>query len=106
MLFLYFLLAQRFWMANIFALALIFSKETGGAAYAVTLVAYVVAFILGSRSSRAQRIVLLRSHAPLAATPLAVMTYMLLVNVFRPVRWAGCTRTRRCRRSPIDSRRC
>jgi hypothetical protein len=83
-LFLYFLLAHRFWLANIFALALIFSKETGGAAYAVTLVAYVVAFMFGSRRSRAQRMAWLGSHAPLVATPLAVMTYILLVNVFRP----------------------
>jgi hypothetical protein len=83
-LFLYFLFAHRFWLANVFALALIFSKETGGAAYGVTMAAYVVGFILGSRTSWARRIASLRSHAPLAATPLAVLVYMMLVNAFRP----------------------
>ena len=82
-LFLYFLLARRFWLASAFAVAAIFSKETGGAACAVTMLAYVVAFILGPRTSWAQRIATLRSHTPLAAAPLALVTYLIWVLVFR-----------------------
>jgi hypothetical protein len=40
------LLAHRFWLANLFALALIFSKETGVAAYAVVMLAYLAAALV------------------------------------------------------------
>jgi hypothetical protein len=83
-LFLYALVARRFWLANGFALAAIFSKETAAAAYAVTMLAYVVAFMLGPRTSWAQRIATLRSHASLVAVPLALMAYLMWVQVFRP----------------------
>lgn len=83
-LFLYFLLARRFWLASAFAVALMFSKETGATAYAVAILAYVVAFVLEPRASWRQRIAALRSHAPLAAAPIAVSTYVALVAVFRP----------------------
>lgn len=90
-LFLYFLVARRFWPSSAVAVALIFTKETGAAAFAVTMVAYVVAFVLRPRTSWAQRAATLRSHAPLLAVPLAVAAYVLFAAVFRhePGGWAA-----------------
>jgi hypothetical protein len=81
-LFLYFLFAARFWLAAASAVALIFSKETGGAAFAVTMTAYAVAFAPAARP-RTERIAALRSHAPLLAVPLALLTYLVGFHVFR-----------------------
>jgi hypothetical protein len=90
-LFLYFLLARRFWLASAFAVAAIFSKETGAAACAVAMLAYVVAFILAPPIPWTQRIATLRSHAPLVVVPLALVTYLILAAVFRPepAGWVG-----------------
>jgi hypothetical protein len=81
-LFLRFLIARRFWPASAFAVAAMFSKETGAAACAVAMLAYIVAFIFGPRTSWARRIATLRSHTPLVTVPLALVTYLAWVQVF------------------------
>jgi hypothetical protein len=90
-LFLYFLIVHRFWVASACAVALAFTKETAAAAWAVTMAAYVVAFILQPRWSWAQRVVALRSHAPLLAMPLALGAYVLFATVVlhAPGGWAA-----------------
>ena len=82
-LFLYFLFAARFWLAAAFAVALIFSKETGGAAWAVTMTAYGVAFVPATRMAREQRIAALRAHAPLVIAPIVLVGYLVLFHVLR-----------------------
>jgi hypothetical protein len=88
-LFLCFLLARRAWLASAFAVAVIFSKETGAVACAVATLAYVVAFVLAPRTSWAQRIATLRSLAPLAVAPLAPLAYLMWVAPSRhdPLGW-------------------
>jgi len=89
--FLYCLMAHRFWAASAFALAAMFTKETAAAACALAVVAYVVAFVLRPGTSWAQRAVALRSHAPLLAVPLALGIYIVFAAGFRhdPGGWAG-----------------
>ena len=82
--FLYFLIARRFWLASAFAVAAMFSKETGATAWAVIMLAYVVAFVLNPRTSWPQRVAMLRSHAPLVAPAVVLLAYLVLVAVFRP----------------------
>jgi hypothetical protein len=90
-LFLYFLVARRFWTATAVAVALIFTKETGAAAWAVTMGAYIVACVMRPRASWAERAVTLRSLAPLLVVPIAVGAFMLFAAVFRhdPGGWVG-----------------
>jgi hypothetical protein len=82
-LFLYFLLARRFWTASLFAIAMMFSKEIGAAAYAVTILAYVMAFTLRTPISWTERIAELRLQVPLVAAPFALAMYVVSVQVFQ-----------------------
>jgi hypothetical protein len=105
-LFLYFLVARRFWLASAFALAAIFTKETAIAACAVTITAYIVAFVLRRpRTSWAQRAATLRSHAPLLAVPAAIVVYVLFVAVVRhgPGGWAGSYSPVQTIPNPVDA---
>jgi len=81
--FLYFLLAQRFWWAAVFAIATAFTKETGLAACALAVLAYLIAFVLRPGLSWAQRIAQIRSCLPLALVGAALVVYVLLVEVVR-----------------------
>src|SRR5262245_8268383 len=83
-LFLSCLFARRFWWANVWAIALIFSKETGGAAWGVTMAAYVIAFVPVGRASGSERLAMLRSHALLLVAPLTLLTYLALIAALRP----------------------
>jgi hypothetical protein len=82
-LFLHFLAADRIWRATAFAVALAFTKETGLAAWAVTTVAFLVAFILRPKVSWPQRAVMLRRYAPLLGVPMVLTGYLLFTAVFR-----------------------
>jgi len=82
-LFLHFLFARRLWIASAFAVALVFTKETGAAALAVTIGAYIVAIVLRPGSSWTRRAQELRSMAPLLAVPTAVVSFLLFAVVFR-----------------------
>jgi hypothetical protein len=90
-LFLHALLAGRFWLASAFAVAVIFTKETGTAVYAVTLTAYTVAFMRGTRRPWPQPLAALRSHLPLAVPPLILAAYVVVVAIYRPdpMGWAN-----------------
>ena len=83
-LFLYFLVARRPWMASTFAIAMMFSKEIGAAAYAVTIVSYVVAFTLRTPGSWRTRVAELRPQLPLLGPPLALVGYMAFVHIQQP----------------------
>jgi hypothetical protein len=80
--FLYFLVARRWWAANVSAIAMMFSKEIGAAAFMVTIPAYIVAFTL-SRPSWKERFLGLRLLAPLTATPLVLVIYVVFFHVSR-----------------------
>ena len=82
--FLYFLVARRFWAASVSAVAMMFSKEIGAAAYAVTIPAYFVAFALPLPKSWTERLAVLRSLAPLAAAPLVLVIYVVFFHLSRP----------------------
>ncbi len=82
-LFLYFLVAGRYWWAGALAIATAFSKETGAAACGLAIVADVVAFVLQPRLSWSQRIAALRARGPLVALPIAIGVYVLFVAVVR-----------------------
>ena len=81
--FLYFLLARRYWLASVFGVAASFTKEIAAAACAVAIVADVVAFELRPGTSWPQRAAALRSYGPLLVIPSAVGAYALLGAVFR-----------------------
>ena len=83
-LFLYFLLARRFRLASVFAAAMMLSKETGAAVYAVTVAAYVIAFAIRTPLSWTERLAQLRLQAPLAAAPLAVASYVVAFRMLHP----------------------
>jgi hypothetical protein len=76
-LFLYFLMARRFWLAGIFAGGVVLAKETGAAVFAVTIVTYAIAFIALKRPSFEHAIAELRRHAPLLIAPLALAGYVI-----------------------------
>jgi hypothetical protein len=76
-LFLYFLMARRFWPAGIFAGGVVLAKETGAAVFAATIVAYAIAFIGLKRPSFEDAIAELRRHAPLLIAPLALAGYVI-----------------------------
>jgi hypothetical protein len=76
-LFLYFLMARRFWPAGILAGGVVLAKETGAAVFAATIVAYAIAFIALKRPSFEDAIAELRRHAPLLAAPLALAGYVI-----------------------------
>jgi hypothetical protein len=80
--FLYFLVARRWWAANVSAIATMFSKEIGAAAWAITIAAYIVAFTV-SRPTWKERIAALRRLAPLAAAPLVLVIYVVFFHVSR-----------------------
>jgi hypothetical protein len=82
-LFLYFLLARLFWTASVFAVAMMFSKEIGAAAYAVTVPAYVVAFTIRTPMLWKERIAELRLQLPLVAAPFALATYVVAFHMFQ-----------------------
>jgi hypothetical protein len=90
-LFLYGLVARRLWIATGFAVALIFTKETGAAAWAVTTGAYIVACVFRPRTSWAQRALTLRPLAPLLLVPVAVAAFVLFAVAVRhdPGGWTG-----------------
>ena len=83
-LFLYFVMARRFWWASVFAVAMMLSKEAGAAAYAVTVSAYVLAFIIRAPLSRKERLAALRLLAPLTAAPFALAMYVVAVHMRQP----------------------
>jgi len=83
-LFVYFLLARHFWTASAFAIAMMFSKETGAAVYAVTVASYIVAFTPVRDGSWKERLGNLRSQVPLAAAPVAVAIYIVAFRLIRP----------------------
>jgi hypothetical protein len=80
-LFLYFLLARRFWLAGIFAGGVVLAKETGAAVFAATIVAYAIACIASRRSSFDHAIAELRRHAPLLIAPLALAGYVIALRL-------------------------
>jgi hypothetical protein len=90
-LFLCFLIAGRLWMAGAAGVALIFTKETGLAVWAVTVVAYLAAFVLQPGRSWAARAAVLRSHCPLLVVPLALGLYLVAAVVVRheSAGWVG-----------------
>lgn len=90
-LFLYFLIAGRFWMAGASGVALIFTKETGLAVCAVTTSAYLAAFVFQPGRSWGERAAVLRSHGPLLVVPLALVLYLVVAVVMRhePGGWVG-----------------
>lgn len=84
-LFLSCLFAERFWAASACAVALVFTKETGAAAFGVTVAAYVTAFTFDPRRSWSERASSLRSQAPLLTVPLTFIAYVLLAR--NPAGW-------------------
>jgi hypothetical protein len=74
--FLYFVLAGRYWSASVAAVATMFTKEIGAAAYAVTVVAYVVAFTLRAQAPWGDRLARLRAQWPLAVPAVAVAMFV------------------------------
>jgi hypothetical protein len=83
-LFLYFLLAQRFWVAAVCAIAMMFSKEIGAVAYAVTVLAYVVAFTLWTPRPWKERVAALRLQAPLLIAPIVLALYIVDFQLLQP----------------------
>ena len=82
-LFLYFLVAGRFWLAGVFAVATMFSKEVGAAGYAAAVGAYV-AFVLGAGLPRPERLERLRLAAPLVVAPLTLAAYLVDAQMLSP----------------------
>jgi hypothetical protein len=83
-LFLYFLVAGRFWLASVFGVATIFSKEVGAAGYAAAVGAYVVAFVLGAGLPRPEGLGRLRLAAPLVVAPLTLAAYLVDARMLTP----------------------
>jgi hypothetical protein len=82
-LFVYCLFARRFWSASLFAVTMMFSKEIGAAAYAVTVAAYVVTFTLRAPTTWKERAGELRLQAPLMAAPFALAMYVVLFHMLQ-----------------------
>jgi hypothetical protein len=103
-LFLYFLLARRFWTAAAAAVAMIFSKETGLAAFAVTVVAYLVAFTMRTPTSGKERLFEFRRLVPLFLAPIAVAMYIVAFQMFHPTTgsWAASYVPLAAIRDPVD----
>jgi hypothetical protein len=82
-LFLSCLLTRRIWLASAFAIATLFTKETGAAACAAAALAFVVAFIFRPGVPWTQRVAMLRPYTPLVSVPVALGTFLLAMALFR-----------------------
>ena len=83
-LFLAFLVARRFWTASVFAVAMMFSKEVGAAAFVAAVAAYVVAFTIRAPLSWKERVACLGQQAPLMAAPLILAAYVVDFHTLQP----------------------
>jgi len=83
--YLYFLAVRRFWIAAVVAVALLFTKETGAAAWAVTLGAYITAWVLRPGQSWPQRVLALRALYPQALVVVPVVAFAWFAAVVRHV---------------------
>jgi hypothetical protein len=99
------LLAGRFWLAGVFAAASSFSKETGAAACAVAMAAYVVAFLFEPGKSWSQRSAALRSLAPLLTMPVVLVFYLIWASTSRhePGRWLSAYAPFQAIPNPFDA---
>ena len=78
-LFLYFLLARRFWLSGVFAVLLIFTKETGGVAYGLTLGAWAVASLRRCGRSWRERVAPLAPGLPALIVPAGALLACIAV---------------------------
>jgi hypothetical protein len=68
-LFVYFVLVRRPWVAGGLGTVVAFTKETGGAAAALVMLAIIVAVVMKPPMSRGARIELLKAQLPIALVP-------------------------------------
>ncbi|HZT77291.1 MAG TPA: hypothetical protein VFA27_11575 [Vicinamibacterales bacterium] len=94
-LFTYFLLARRPWAAGLLGAAVAFTKETGGAAVALTTVAFAITFIAKPSMPRRERLARLRAQWPIVAVPVAALVaFLVLVGSSRQFAgWANAYAT-------------
>ena len=82
-LYLRFLLAGQFERANVFAVAMIFTKETGTPLYAVTLAAYIFAFILHAPTGWRQKLKGLWTHKVLGFPAVVLGLYAVYYSYYQ-----------------------